>query len=304
MNYGPLIFLAALFALAGSWFGFVLTPQTQLGRMCETNSVMASGSALVSRPGLAREGAEVYRANGCAACHTEQVRQAGTTCDVLLRTAGTNQPATVAALISLDKNLTETTARQMLTGLPKPVLEGLTRSEADAAVKALNATSAHSELWIAPYGAEIKRGWGKRRSVAEDFLFDSTVMPGALRVGPDLSNIALRQPDASWHLAHLYAPRARVDGSVMPPYRFLFEKREIKGAASPLALTGLGADAPPAGYEIVPRHEAIALTAYLLSLRADQPLYDAPFTAPAAAPASTNAPAATNAAPATPEKSK
>jgi len=33
MNYGPLIFLAAFFALAGSWFGFVLTPQIQVGQL-------------------------------------------------------------------------------------------------------------------------------------------------------------------------------------------------------------------------------------------------------------------------------
>jgi len=33
MNYGPLVFLGAFFALAASWFGFVLTPQLQVGRL-------------------------------------------------------------------------------------------------------------------------------------------------------------------------------------------------------------------------------------------------------------------------------
>ena len=47
-----------------------------------------------------------------------------------------------------------------------------------------------------------------------------------------------------------------------------------------------------AGYEIVPTTEARALVAYLLSLRAETPLFDAPLTAPAAAPGpATNAPA-------------
>ena len=84
MNHGPLIFLAAFFALAGSWFSFVLTPQTQVGRLDQTNTVPAGLTYPVARPGLAREGIEVYRANGCAYCHSQQVGQTGITCDVLL----------------------------------------------------------------------------------------------------------------------------------------------------------------------------------------------------------------------------
>ena len=33
MNNGPLVFLAAFFALASSWCGFVLAPQLQIGRL-------------------------------------------------------------------------------------------------------------------------------------------------------------------------------------------------------------------------------------------------------------------------------
>ena len=36
------------------------------------------------------------------------------------------------------------------------------------------------------------------------------------------------------------------------------------------------------GYEIVPTSEAKALAAYLISLRADAPLYETPMTVPAA----------------------
>jgi hypothetical protein len=46
--------------------------------------------------------------------------------------------------------------------------------------------------------------------------------------------------------------------------------------------------APPAGYEVVPTPEAKHLAAYLLSLRTDAPLYEAPFTP---TQISTNAPA-------------
>ena len=58
---------------------------------------------------------------------------------------------------------------------------------------------------------------------------------------------------------------------------------------APLKLTG--AWAPAAGYEVVPTEKALALVAYLQSLRADAPLFEAPFTAPTPAPAAPTAPA-------------
>ncbi len=66
MNYGPLLFLAAFFALASSWFGFVLSPQLQIGQLRQTNSVPNGETYPVARPGLARQGLDIYRANGCA----------------------------------------------------------------------------------------------------------------------------------------------------------------------------------------------------------------------------------------------
>jgi cbb3-type cytochrome oxidase cytochrome c subunit len=294
MNYGPLVFLAAFFALAGSWFGLVLTPQMQVGHLQQTNALITSATYPLARPGLAREGLEVYRANGCAYCHSQQVRQTGTVCDVLLTAAGSNQPATIAAVLKLKPGLTEAAAGQFLAALPRPVYEGVTRPEADAAIKTLTTAGAKSELWIRPTGPDIDRGWGRRRTIAEDFLFDSPVMPGSQRIGPDLANIALREPDPNWHLRHLYAPASEVKGSPMPPYRFLFERRRIERVPSPDALNLPPDLAPPAGYEIVPRLEAKALAAYLASLRADAPLFSTPLTVAAApaTPADTNAPAA------------
>src|SRR5689334_19268032 len=126
MNYGPLIFLAAFFALASSWFGLVLTPQLQVGQLQQTNTVPEGATYPLARSGLARQGLDVYRANGCASCHTEQVRQTGTVCDIVLAEAGTNQTKMVAALRDVRPDLSETDATQLLAGLPKPVLEGTT----------------------------------------------------------------------------------------------------------------------------------------------------------------------------------
>jgi len=60
----------------------------------------------------------------------------------------------------------------------------------------------------------------------------------------------------------------------------LFEvRKEINGTPSADALTSLPKEFAPAdGYEVVPKLEAKQLVAYLLSLRADAPLYEAPFT--------------------------
>jgi cytochrome c oxidase cbb3-type subunit 2 len=119
-------------------------------------------------------------------------------------------------------------------------------------------------------------------------------MPGSQRVGPDLANVGVRLADVNWHLLHLYAPQHQVKGSTMPPYRYLFERRKIERRASPEALVLPPLLAPPPGYEVVPAPEAGALAAYLVSLRADAPLFNAPMTVPSAAakPAATNAPAA------------
>jgi len=61
----------------------------------------------------------------------------------------------------------------------------------------------------------------------------------------------------------------------MPPFRFLFEKRKIRGQPSPDALVLPREEAPAPGYEVVPKPEAKALVAYLLSLKANAPLPEA-----------------------------
>jgi cbb3-type cytochrome oxidase cytochrome c subunit len=292
MNYGPLIFLAAFFALAGSWFGFVLTPQMQVGQLQQTNTVPDNVLYPVGRPGLAKEGLDVYRANGCAACHSQQVRQTGTEAEVLLTEIGTNRAAVVKAIAGVKSNFSDA---DLNASLPLTVFRGEDKPKSDALAKTLGAAGAKAEVWIVPVGPDIARGWGKRRTVAEDFLFDSPVMPGSQRIGPDLANVGSRLPDANWHLLHLYNPKI-VPGSPMPPYRFLFEKRKIERVRASDALALSGALAPEPGYEIVPRPQARALAAYLVSLQANAPLFNAPLTLPAPTPPSTNAPVgATNA---------
>ena len=99
MKNGFLIFLAAFIALGASWFGFVLGPVHQLGGLGQSTILNSADTYPIQRTGDATLGLQVYRANGCAACHTEQVRQTGIACNVVLTEAGKN-PEAVTNLIS------------------------------------------------------------------------------------------------------------------------------------------------------------------------------------------------------------
>jgi cbb3-type cytochrome oxidase cytochrome c subunit len=259
MKNGALVFLAVFVALGLSWCGFVLAPTRQLGGAKQTAILNSSDLYPIGRPGEANLGLQVYRANGCAACHTEQVRQSGVACDVMLSSAGKN-PELVSNLISTLK------------------LNGLDKKVADAVSERISAAGGKVEIHIVATGPDIARGWGTRQSVAEDFLYDYPVQLGSLRAGPDLSNAGVRAPDANWQLVHLFAPPSEVKDSTMPPFRYLFVVRKIGDAHSPGALVFPKGSGPAAGYEVVPKAEAKELAAYLLSLRANVPLYSAPFT--------------------------
>jgi cbb3-type cytochrome oxidase cytochrome c subunit len=298
MNHGPLIFLGAFFALALSWFGLVFEPQLQLGNaQPATNVVNTTQFYPQMRPGEARQGLEVYRSLGCAACHSEQIGQTGRTYDVALTDVGTNRNEVAAALVGLKMAGTTVEAQKYLTALPQTILKDVSRAVADATAARFEPTGARALVKIIPTGPDIARGWGKRRSVAEDFLYDQPVMLGSQRIGPDLADVGSRLPDANWHLLHLYNPRLMVGDSIMPPYRFLFDRRRIGRAPSPDALRLTGEFAPEPGYEIVPTDKAKQLVAYLFSLRADTVIFDTPMYV--AAMATTNAPGAlTNATPA------
>src|SRR6185295_2463157 len=98
MNNGPLLFLGILATLASSFWGLLLAAQLQIGRQ-QPIVIEATGEIYPApRPGLAQQGAEIYLAQGCAECHTRQVRQNGVHFDVWLTEAGTNPPALLAAL--------------------------------------------------------------------------------------------------------------------------------------------------------------------------------------------------------------
>ncbi len=129
---------------------------------------------------------------------------------------------------------------------------------------ALGCVYCHSQQPRAPSQApDQARGWG-RPSIPGDYNNDYPHLLGTMRTGPDLFNIGARQPSQTWHLLHLYQPRAVESHSVMPAFPFLFEVVETP---SPDAVTVLVPEpwGPESG-TVVAKPEALDLVAYLLAL--------------------------------------
>ena len=287
MNNGAVLFFGILLTLASSFWGLLLAPQLQIGR-AQPAVLEATGEIYPSpRPGLAQQGAEVYRAQGCAECHTRQVRQTGVNFELWLGDAGTNKAALAAAMSRL--NIAD--AAKMIEQAPVKLLGGLSMAQASSFASQLTNDEAKAQAVLATLGPDIQRGWGKRATVTQDYLYDNPVQLGSLRVGPDLANYGTRAVPAALALQHLYAPQSTMPKSMMPPYRYLFNQRKL--AADELPRAGAMPSSLQPGYEITPKPEAEALLAYLMSLKADAALAEAPVPAPpvkAAPPAPAPAP--------------
>ena len=278
MNNGLLLFFGVLVAMVSSWFGFVHSPQVQFGKHVPELDEATGKSFPVPRSGAANRGRDIYRQNGCVSCHTQQVRQSGYHFSVVVEDFGTNTVQVSSVLPSISSSYT---AGAALPATPVSLKEGIDLRTAEGIVKSLTEAGATSMAVISPTGSDIERGWGLRRTVGRDYLLDSPVMLGNQRIGPDLSNLGNRNPDANWHLVHLFDPRKAVEDSVMPSYGFLFEKRELNGKAANEALRFNGElVVDDEGRQVIPRQSAKDLVAYLLSLRIDKPIFEAPGQKP------------------------
>ncbi len=369
MNRTPEMLVGILVALVVSWYAMVWAPANQQKDLLP----YVDGETVYprDRSGLAKQGAQVYRASGCYHCHSQQVRQGRVEYHLLLTRTGKNREALLGALkdnnlMFNDDNKTETSVDEAKIELSlflnsddlnatdtkpdKPEIQeakawlkelkseddrkavfslaaltedkdktmartflGLSQSKEGEkkekasielagplawdgaktkrqALKDANASAmleprvatkpnnAQSALW-----SDVNRGWGMRRSVARDYLFDAPAMLGSQRIGPDLADIGGRNVDVARHYRHLYKPRSVHEKSVMPPYTFLFNKRKLKeGEGEALGIDAVkdekGESIEP-GYEVTPKPSARALVAYLLSLRQPNVVPEAPAPA-------------------------
>lgn len=121
---------------------------------------------------------------------------------------------------------------------------------------------------------DMDQRWGTRPSLPADYAWrqrldvwratPSTL--GSERTGPDLTEVAVRQPSDLWHLLHLYQPRSVVKESIMPAFPWLFQD-SVTGTPAGLALHVPSAYREPGSHVIVPTRRAQQLVAYLLSLK-------------------------------------
>ncbi len=282
MNRGPLLFIGAFFALSLSWFAMILSPQLQIGSQNPADALDLGYRHPAPAPGDAQAGLQVYRSAGCVYCHSQQVQQSGIEFDVALTKAGIFTDDVVKEIMKVNPLLGGAVIRNGVANTNGFIfLRDVNRAEAAWAVDRVNKVGGNVETAVIPKptGSDISLGWGARRSVARDYLYDYPVQLGSQRIGPDLTNIGNRRPDADWHYKHLYAPRSVVPESPMPQYGYLFEKR-AKGAepsADALVLEDSEAGHGDGGFEIVPTKEARQLVAYLLSLRNGPRIFETPM---------------------------
>jgi len=140
----------------------------------------------------------------------------------------------------------------------------------------LGCIACHTQVVRVASGMDVERGWGERQSVARDYIHDTPALIGKVRLGPDLSNVGKRRDDRNWHLLHFYNPQITSMGSNMPAYPFLYEVREIVGEPSANALDLPEEFSPGEGLEVVPTRKAESLAAYMMSLKVDYELKEAP----------------------------
>lgn len=118
-------------------------------------------------------------------------------------------------------------------------------------------------------GGDIARGWGRRPTVARDYVLQDRVLLGSSRLGPDLADVGSRRTSDEWLHLHLFNPRVETPGSAAPAFRHLYELRPAAGARISLRVPAGHPDAAPAGQAWVPSERAVNLVAYLKSLRLD-----------------------------------
>ncbi len=164
------------------------------------------------------------------------------------------------------------------TAFPQPLVGEAKRGK--QVYESLGCLYCHTQqVRRAGFGSDFERGWGRRQSVARDYLESERVMLGTMRTGPDLANVGLRYSEL-WQYQHLYNPQITSPGSTMPPFAFLFEVRpisELRGP-SPDAIEIPARFHPGPGLEVVPTRRARDLVAYLMSLQQDYELPEMKFT--------------------------
>jgi cytochrome c oxidase cbb3-type subunit II len=295
------LFIGLFGTFTFSWVGLTVIPNVQIGALNPQSDEEGTDIYPVPKSGMAQRGRSVYTANGCFYCHTQQLRPDYAAADLeRVRDAGVSPRPKWGERRSAPRDYV----------FEAPVVLGEERMGPDLANIGKAAPGQEQEPAAAPGASSPAASPAAQQSPAPNAAPQKSPSggaspPAAASVSPSPSDTPNPNgiPPAyseAWHHRHLYSPRSmsrdNLD-STMPAYRFLYEKRRISGERSADALQLTGADAPPAGWEVVPTYEAKCLVAYLMAQDQSHPLKEAKGATGAPAPAAAS-PAASAAAPA------
>ena len=238
--------------------------------------------------GNAPHGETVYRSHGCAECHTQHITHEGVEFDIKALATEKTHSAVKEAVNRFYRVTGQPASGGAALGLPvgewETIAVGANVSDASKARNFLSSAGASVDVQVRFNGEDLEqdefsnpdgRGWGKRRSVARDYLFVERPMLGSVRIGPDLSNVGTRLTRSTL-MRLLLDPKSIRRNSKMPQHRFLFNVVEYGDGENVITLK----DGDKETY-YKPTKDAEALVDYLLSLKsANYPLDEAPVNQP------------------------
>jgi cytochrome c oxidase cbb3-type subunit 2 len=299
------LFLGIFGTFTFSWVGLTVVPNTQIGHLDPQSDEEGTDVYPLPPSGMAERGRQVYKANGCVYCHSRWVRPEYAGADIE-RKWGDRRSAPRDYIFDRPVLLGKMRTGPDLSNIGKraPSEEenaaaasaspGAAASPAAAAASAGSASSSPASSPATPAHSPAAATASSSPAAA------ATVSPTAQAPASPSSLGSENKPNeapmysAAWHHRHLYSPRSVTLESIMPAYRFLYEKRPITGQPSADALKLTGKDAPPDGWEVIPTYDARCLVAFLISSNQSHPLNEAkpgfaataqPATSPAASPA-------------------
>ena len=290
------LFLGLFGTFAFSWVGLTVIPNIQIGALNPQMDEEGTDIYPAPKSGMAEQGRRVYAANGCIYCHSQQLRPDYASSDID-RKWGERRSAPRDYLFDRPVLLGQERMGPDLSNVGK---RAPSEEEKPAASPAANAPAAPpAPAQSAANAAPAKSAQPPAAAPQSQVAASPSATPNPNGMPPAYSEL--------WHHLHLYSPRSISPDnrdSVMPAYKFLYEKQEIGGERSADALPLKGNEAPPPGWEIVPSYDAKCLVAYLMSLDQSHPLKEVKSAGGAPPPAGSpaTAPPAGSPPPAPPKK--
>ena len=331
------LFLGIFGTFAFSWVGLTVIPNWQIGHLNPQSD--EEGTDIYPQPqsGMFQRGARVYAANGCAYCHSQQVRPEYAGADIERRWGNRRsaprdyifERPVFLAKMRMGQDIANIGARAPAeqqspppagaaspaaspggATSPAPPAAPQGAAPAGASPAAKQSQSPSGSASPAAQGAAVSSPpapTSPSPSVMANASPGATIAPssGPQTAGPPWPEQTIGEPpmySAAWHHVHLYSPRSINFDSNMPAYRFLYEKRRIRDQRSTDALRLTGSDAPPEGWEVIPSYNAKCLVAYLMALNQSRPLNE--VRSAGGAPAASAAPSPAAAAGSPPARAK